>query len=460
MPSYDDLLARHSALIASSRHGGLLPAARGSALLRAASSGVLLAAGIALGGCGQRADAQGGPPPAAPVSVAPAVQRSVVDSEEFSGRLEAAEYVELRARVAGTVAQVHFQDGSLVNKGQLLFSIDARPFAAEVARADSVLAAAQSRAELAQSELARAKTLLDAKAVSRQEFDQLSSGARTSASDIQAAQAALRVAQLNLEYAAVRAPIAGRASRANVTAGNLVNDQVVLTTIAGVAKVYAYFDSSEQIYLRLKAAQATASKEQAAPVAPGSKGGAAARPGPVAPAVRMGLANETGHPHEGRIDFVDNRLNPQTGAIRLRASFDNAKGQFTPGLAARVTMPVSAPYAAVLVPERAIGTDQSKKFVFVVGADGKPQFREVQPGVLQGGMRVVGGGQVKAGENVIVDGLQRVIPGLPVAPQVLQVDAQGMPIFPAPAAPGAPAKPDGKKADDKKASAAPMQRAA
>ncbi len=408
----------------------------------------LLAAVLALCGCGQRADAQGGGrPPAAPVSVAPAVQRSVVDSEEFSGRLEAAEYVELRARVAGTLAQVHFQDGALVTKGQLLFSIDARPFAAEVARAESVLAAAQARAELAQTELARAKTLLDSKAVSRQEFDQLSSGARTSAADIQAAQAALRSAQLNLEYASVRAPIAGRASRANVTAGNLVNDQVVLTTIAGVAKVHAYFDSSEQIFLRFKAANAALPKGQPAAT------------------VRMGLANEAGHPHEGRIDFVDNRLSAQTGAIRLRASFDNAKGQFMPGLAARVTMPVSAPYPAVLVPERAIGTDQSKKFVFVVGADGMPQFREVQPGALHGGMRVVGGGQVKEGENVIVDGLQRVIPGLPVAPQVLKVDESGMPIFPPPAAPGAPpkpadAKPGDKKPEDKKASAAPVRRAA
>lgn len=445
----------------------------------------LFAAALAASGCGQRADAQGGRPPAAPVSVAPAVQRSVVDSEEFSGRLEAAEFVELRPRVGGTLAQVHFQDGALVAKGQLLFSIDARPFAAEVARAESVLAAAQSRAELAQSELARAKTLLESKAVSRQEFDQLSSGARTSAADIQAAQAALRVAQLNLDYATVRAPIAGRASRANVTAGNLVNEQVVLTTIAGVAKVHAYFDSSEQIYLRFKAAaSATAGGTTAdgttaggAPVSgkPGSGKpgggtpvGGKADKGPAAPAVRMGLANEAGHPHEGRIDFVDNRLSAQTGAIRLRASFDNAKGQFTPGLVARITMPVSAPYDAVLVPERAIGTDQSKKFVFVVGADGMPQFREVQPGALQGGMRVVGGGQVKAGENVIVDGLQRVIPGLPVAPQVLPVDASGMPIFPPPAAPGAAPKPadqkagdkaDEKKPTDKKTSAAPAPRA-
>ena len=381
--------------------------------------------------CSGAADAQGGPPHAAPVSVAPAVQRSVSDSEEFSGRLEASEFVEVRPRVAGTLERVHFVDGALVKKGQLLFSIDARPFAAEVARAESLLAAAQSRAELAQSELARAQKLLDAKAVSRQEFDQLGSGSRTAQADIRAAEAALRVARLNMEYAAVRAPINGRASRANVTAGNLVNEQVVLTSIAGVAKVYAYFDGSEQTYLRVKAANERA------------------------PVVRMGLANETGHPHEGRVDFVDNRLNPQTGAIRMRASFDNADGRFTPGLAVKLTMGTSAAYSAVMVPERAIGTDQTKKFVFVVGADGQPQFREVKLGALLEGMRVVGNGSVKAGENVIVDGLQRVIPGLPVAPQVLKVDAQGMPIFPPPAPPQqAPKKPAEKPAEKKGAALA------
>ncbi len=374
-------------------------------------------AALGLAGCGG-ADAQGGPPPAAPVSVAPAVQRSVSDSEVFSGRLEATEFVELRPRVAGTVERVHFADGALVAKGQLLFTIDPRPLEAEVARAESQRAAAVARAELARSELARAQTLLDAKAVSRQEFDQLGAGSRTSDADIKAADAALRVARLNLGYAAVRAPIAGRVSRAAVTAGNLVNEQVVLTSIAGVGKVYAYFDGSEQTYLRIRAA------------------------GERAPKVRMGLANEAGFPHEGRVDFVDNRLNPQTGAIRLRASFDNAAGLFTPGLAARLTMATSAAYDAVLVPDRAIGTDQSKKFVYVVGEGGQPQFREVKLGMLDGPMRVVQGG-VKAGEHVIVDGLQRVIPGMPVAPTVLKVDAQGMPIVPPPAPPAEPTAPKG-----------------
>lgn len=377
---------------------------------RAAAQAMLIALAIAfLQACGRPADAQGGPPPAMPVSVAPAVQRAVTDLETFSGRLEAAEFVELRPRVGGTIEKVHFTDGASVAAGALLFTIDPRPFEAEVARAESQLVAAKSRAELAQTELTRAQKLLESRAVSRQEFDQLSAGARTSEADIKAAEAALRVARLNLAYTAVRAPIAGRLSRANVTAGNLVNEQVVLTTIAATNRVHAYFDGSEQTFLRVKAA------------------------GNAKPVVRMGLANESGYPHQGTLDFVDNRLNPQTGAIRLRASFDNRDGRFVPGLAARLTMTTSAPYQATLVPERAIGTDQNRKTVVVVGADGQPQFRVVQLGPLQDGMRVVLGDAVKPGENVVVEGLQRIMPGVPVQPQLLKVDEKGMPVFPPPA---------------------------
>ncbi len=385
---------------------------------RAAAQAMLIALAIAfLQACGRPADAQGGPPPAMPVSVAPAVQRAVTDLETFSGRLEAAEFVELRPRVGGTIEKVHFTDGASVAAGALLFTIDPRPFEAEVARAESQLVAAKSRAELAQTELTRAQKLLESRAVSRQEFDQLSAGARTSEADIKAAEAALRVARLNLAYTAVRAPIAGRLSRANVTAGNLVNEQVVLTTIAATNRVHAYFDGSEQTFLRVKAA------------------------GNAKPVVRMGLANESGYPHQGTLDFVDNRLNPQTGAIRLRASFDNRDGRFVPGLAARLTMTTSAPYQATLVPERAIGTDQNRKTVVVVGADGQPQFRVVQLGPLQEGMRVVLGDAVKPGENVVVEGLQRIMPGVPVQPQVLKVDERGMPVFPPPASAAAPQQP-------------------
>jgi len=390
--------------------------------LRTGAMAALVAALSQLGACSDPADAQGGPPPAPPVSVAPAVQRQVADSEEFSGRLEAAEYVELRPRVGGTVDKVHFADGALVRKGELLFSIDPRSFEAEAARAQSQLTATRARQELAQSELARAQKLLDSQAVSKQEVDQLSSGQRTAQADILGAEAALRIARLNIEYAQVRAPIAGRVSRANVTAGNVVNDQSVLTSIAGVGKLHAYFDGSERTFLRLKEAKA------------GNK----------APKVRMALLDEPGFPHEGQVDFIDNRLNPQTGAIRMRATFDNAAGRFTPGLSTRLRMESATAYDAVLVPERAIGTDQTKKFVYVVAADGKPQFREVRLGALADGMRIVQGG-VKGGEHVVVDGLQRIQPGTTVAPQLLQVDAKGMPVFPPPGGgPGGPPSGDQK----------------
>ena len=379
---------------------------------RALALTLSLAALTLFSGCGP-SQAQGGPPMAPPVSAAPAVSKNIPLYDEFSGRLEAVETVELRSRVAGTLQRVHFRDGQDLKRGELMFSIDARPFTAELTRLEAQLAAARSAEGLAASELVRTKKLLEQKAVSQQEADQAEAAARNASAVVRAAEAAVAAAKLNVEYTQIRAPIAGRASRANVTAGNLVNEQAVLTTIAGVAKVHAYFDGSEQTFLRVKAA------------------------GEKTPAVRMALSNEDGYPHAGKVDYFDNRLNPQTGAIRMRASFDNSKGQFVPGLAVRLVMATTAPYSAVMVPERAIGTDQSKKFVVVVGADGKPQFRDVQLGALQDGMRVVGGGKLKAGENVVVDGLQRIIPGVPVAPQVLKVDDKGLPIPPAPQAPGA-----------------------
>jgi membrane fusion protein, multidrug efflux system len=379
-----------------------------SLLLLAAPAALSL---LMLGGCGKSDQGPGGPQAPA-VGVVPAVQRPVRVIEEFTGRLEALESVDLRPRIGGTIDKVHFRDGAMVRAGELLFTIDPRPYQAEVARAESQVAAAMSQGELAKADLARAQKLLEAKAVSRQEFDQLSSGDRTSQASLLAAQAALRIARLNVEYTRVTAPIAGRVSRAVVTAGNLVDDQTVLTSIVAVQKVYAYFDVSERTFLSRRMVDKSSV------------------------VVRMELADETGFPHTGTIDFVDNRLNTSTGSIRVRAVFDNAKGQFVPGLFARVLVTSGTPVNAVLVPDRAIGTDQSKKFVFVVGADNKPEYRVVEPGALQDGMRIIGTG-LKAGELVVVDGLQRVRPGMPVAPEKLPVDERGLPKPPAP--PGAPA---------------------
>jgi RND family efflux transporter MFP subunit len=381
---------------------------------------------LTLPGCGPT-QAQGGPPMAPPVSVAPAVQRDIQIHDEVSGRLDATESVEIRARVGGTIERVHFRDGQEVARGALLFSLDARPYAAEFARADAQLAAAKTAAALAATELERTNKLLAQNAVSQQEAEQAAAAARNADAQVRAAQAAANAAQLNVGYAQIRAPIAGRVSRANLTVGNLVAaGDPVLTTIVAQDKMHAWFDLGESAWL-----------------AQMRRGAGARNPGAIK--VGMGLADETGFPHTGTVDFVDNRLNPATGAIRVRAVFDNKERKFTPGMFARVRLDAGLRKGAVLTPERAIGTDQSKRFVFVVGPDKTAQFREVKLGPLQDGMRIIESG-LKAGELVVVNGLQRVRPGAPLAPQELKVDERGMPIEPPPpgAAPPAAAASAGK----------------
>jgi RND family efflux transporter MFP subunit len=372
---------------------------------------LMLTAAAALAGCQSRAEVP--PPGPPPVAVAPAVQRQVQEFDEFTGRLEAPQSVDVRPRVTGYIKAVHFHDGQEVRQGELLFTIDPDPYLADLAKARAQLASARTQVELAHSEEARARKLIDVKAISQQEYDQLTSGTQSAQANVQAAEAAVRSAELNVGYTEIRAPIAGRASRANVTAGNLVNvGDPVLTSIVSLDKVYAYFDAGEDAYLRYVRA-----------VREASRGHSHAQ----ANTVVMGLADEQGYPHRGVLDFVDNRLNAQTGSVRARAVFDNSDRRFTPGLFARIKLLGAGTYSAVLTPDEAIGTDQTKKFVLVVGQDNKAQFREVTLGTLVDGMRVVKGG-VFAGDLVVVDGLQRVRPGMPVTPEKLQVDDRGMPI--------------------------------
>jgi RND family efflux transporter MFP subunit len=365
---------------------------------------------VLLAACGQQ---QGGPgghaggPP--PVSVAPATQRVIQEFDEFTARLEAPDTVDVRSRVAGTIEAVRFTEGEVVRKGQPLFTIDSRAFRAEVARAEAQVVALKTQAELARADLARSEKLVSVNAVSQQEIDQLRAALRSAEASQKGAEAALVQARLNVEYANVTAPVSGRTSRANVTPGNLVGaGDAVLTTLVSSDKVYAYFDASEATYLKyMRSAK------------------------PATSVVQMGLSNEQGFPHAGRLDFVDNRLNPATASIRARAVFDNKSGQFTPGLYARVKLGGSDSYTGVVVPDRAITTDQTHKIVLIVGANNIVQPRPVSPGALIDGMRVVDG--VKPGELVIVDGLLRAFPGAPVTPQVLKVDEKGMPLPAAPA---------------------------
>jgi RND family efflux transporter MFP subunit len=388
--------------------------------LRTGLLSMLLGLAALCAGCGpEQSQAQppgaGGPPP---VSVAAVTRRTVEQFDEFSARLAAVDQVEIRARVAGTLERVHFRDGDIVKKGAPLFTIDPRPFAAEVARNQASLTSARTQASLAKSEAARADQLLPTNAISRQEADQRHSTAQNSTSTINAAKAALDVARLNLGYTSITAPISGRLSRTTVTAGNLVSvNEPVLTTIVSTDRIYAYFDVSEDAYLKY--------------------GQAASNPKAATPDVKMGLFNEPGFPHAGKIDFVDNRLNPATGSMQLRAVFENKEGRFTPGLSAHVKLGAGKPYEATLVPDHAISTDQTRRIVMVVvGPKNIVDAREVKTGALIGGMRVVEG--VKPGEHIIVDGLQRAIPGAPVKPQLVALDANGKPLAsPAPApAPG------------------------
>jgi len=380
-----------------------LPVPWGAALLCSAAL-------LTVSGCDSRA-AGGGAPPAAPVDVAPAVLRQLPDQEEFTGRLEAADLVEIRPRVAGTIEQVHVKDGASVARGALLFTIDPKPYQAELARSEAGLTTARAQARLAEQELQRATTLVAQQASSRQEAEQLTANLETAQAAVQQATAAVQTARLNLGYTAVRAPVAGRVSRIDATQGNLASEQRVLTTLVGVGTVHAYFDVSEQTFLRLRKAPSLERQ------------------------VRMGLADEPELPRAGTVDFIDNRLNPQSATIRLRASFDNRDGLLVPGLFARLRVNASAPRDVVLTPDRAVGTDQNRKFVWVVGADNLPQPRPVTLGALVGGMRVLASG-VKPGESIVVGGLQRVRPGQPVAPNRLELDEMGMP-RPVPA--GAPA---------------------
>lgn len=386
---------------------------------RAALAGLslLAASALLLAACSRgEANNPPGPPPPPPVSVAPAVERQVTEWDEFSGRLVAVERVELRSRVSGYLRSIHFRPGQLVQKGDLLFQVDPRPFEAALARAEAALASARTRAELARTELARAERLLAERAVAQRDVDERAAARRDLDASILAAEAAVKTARLDLEYASIRAPISGRISKEEVTVGNLIQGDgpspTLLTSLVSVDPIYAEFEGDEQVYLKYM--QMARNGER-----PSSR--TTRNP------VLLGLANEQGFPRRGQMVFVDNRIDPQTGTIRARAEFENKDGALTPGLFARIRLLGSGSYKAVMTPERAIGTDQSKRFVLVVGDDGIAQFREVKLGALIDGMRVVRDG-LQPGELVVVNGLQRVRPGAPVTPEKLDVDDSGMPV--------------------------------
>ncbi|MCE2946157.1 MAG: efflux RND transporter periplasmic adaptor subunit [bacterium] len=356
--------------------------------------------------------AKGGPPPAMPVTVAQVVERTVSDWEEFVGRVEAVERVELRPRVSGYLQRVAFTQGSDVGQGAVMFEIDPELFQVEVRRAEAELSRARTRAELARNERLRTDRLVESGAVSRQESDERIATEKDAEAAVRSAEASLASAKLNLGYTRVLAPISGRSGRAEVTAGNFVTaGQTVLTTLVRVNPVYVTFEADERVYLRFSAMV---------------RKGSAGAPRRSGTPVEVGLADEQGYSTKGTVEFVDNRLNPQTGTIYARAVIDNREGRFTPGLFARVRVVGGGTYPAALIDDRAVGTDQNRRFVLVVGADGGTQYREVRLGPVYEGLRVVREG-VKAGETIIVDGLQRVRPGMKVKPTTVPMDPKERP---------------------------------
>lgn len=350
-------------------------------------------------------------PPATPVSVATVVASEVAASHEFSGRLEAIERIEVRSRAAGTVQAVHFREGALVKQGDLLFSIDAAPYAAEVERAEAQAMAARSRLAHAKSEHDRSQRLWDERAIAQRELDERSNALREAEANLRAAEAAVQSARLNLGYTQVRAPIAGRIGRIEINAGNLVAagpGAPVLTTLVSVSPIYASFDADEQLIVR-------ALKDL--------PGGASARAQLERIPVQMGTAATAQLPFEGRLQLVDNQVDTKSGTIRVRAVFDNKDGSLIPGQFARLRMGEAKAGSALLINERAVGTDQDKRYVMVVGADSKAVWREVRLGASVNGLRVVSEG-LKAGERIVVNGLQRVRPGMALAPREVAMDAK------------------------------------
>jgi multidrug efflux system membrane fusion protein len=384
--------------------------------LLAVTLGVLVMAGMSaavfgVSGAGARADVATAPP-AMPVSVATVVQTEVAAWDEFSGRLEAVERVDIRSRVAGTLQAVHFREGALVKKGELLLTIDPAPYAAEVERAGAQVAAAQARLAQAKGEHDRSQRLWSEQAISRREFDERTNGKGEADANLRAAQAALQAAQLSLGYTQLRAPVAGRVGKLELTVGNLVAagpGAPVLTTLVSVSPIYASFDADEQVVARaLKEVQGA-----------GASGSRQLERIPV----QMGTAASTDTPFEGRLQLVDNQVDVRSGTVRARAVFDNKDGQLMPGQFARIRMGQAGKSTALLINERAVGTDQSKKFVMVVGADNKAAYREVTLGASVNGLRVVKDG-LAANERIVVNGLQRIRPGVLVDPQPVEMSAK------------------------------------
>lgn len=365
-----------------------------SRITRAAVAALAVAVAAA---CGSQAQEHGSIAPAE-VSVAPVQSRAITPWDDFTGRVEAVETVQLRPRVSGYVESVEFDEGQTVEKGQVLFVLDDRSYRARLDRAEAELQRARSHAAQAAGELSRARRLAQEKLIATELLEQRRAASAQAAAEVRAAEAEAAQARLDLEFTRVRSPIDGLAGRALVTTGNLASpDATVLTSVVSLDPVHVYFESDEQTYLRY------------------ARSGRDVRDG--GSAVRVGLADEPGHPHQGKLDFIDNQVDPRTGTIRARAVLPNPDHAFTPGMFARVQLVASAPEPALLVDDTAVLTDQDRKYVYVVGEGNTAERRDVVTGRLVDGLRVIEKG-LSDGDQVVVGGVQRIFfPGMPLLPR-------------------------------------------
>ncbi len=386
-----------------------------------------LAASLALASCGGGADsAQQQPPPAPPVTVATPLQQNVVDWDEYVGRFEAIDTVEVRPRASGYVVASHFRDGQMVRKGQLLFTIDARQAQAALAQAQGQLAQAQATLVNARTELARSETLAASRAASTEEVESRRAALRSGQAQVAAAQAVVRARQLDVGFTRVTAPISGRISERLVDPGNSVAaDQTVLTTVVSVSPLHFVFQGSEALLLKYQRQDA------------GTQTGTP---------VRIKLSDESDYSHSGTLDFVDNAVNAQAGTIRARALVPNSSGFLKPGMSGNLRLEGSRPYPALLVPDTAVVADAARQLLYVVGKDGTVAARPVQTGPLIGGLRVIRSG-IAAGDRVIIGGIQRARPGQKVQPQPGKIEQQAAPAAAPPssnALPASTAQPAGR----------------
>ena len=370
-------------------------------IMWAALAGLLF---LLAAGCQKQDGPAAGAPPPAPVTVAQPITKEVVEWDEYQGWVEAVDTVEIRARVGGYLDSVHFKDGADVQKGQLLFVIDPRSYKAALDAAEADLMQAQTRFELASNDLARAERLLKAKAISEEDADSRAKAARSASAAIQSARASLEMAQLNMDYTSIKAPISGRIGRKMMTEGNLVNGNMaistLLTTIVSLDPLYCRFDADERSILKY---QQLASQGQHENLRGGKW------------PCEIELADEADFPHKGVLDFVDNQVDTATGTMRVRGVFANPDHTLQPGFFARVRVPGSAAYQALLIPDAAIGSDQDQKFVLVVDAQNKAQYVPVKLGPLIDGERVIRQG-LHTNDWIVVNGLMTARPGAEVAP--------------------------------------------